>query len=162
MEFRKEAPTAQARRLADRELSGNATAGEIAWLHEHPLLWYRALRKIDDRINNTTFQDRTRKAEVRTEMVVSGQPIPQEYLRFKAQADARRRGREAFKLKVEERMQDATSLMGGETVARWMHGDLIMGFYDIGYAINSKDHISAQELIQMWIRRLSEKEFTSE
>lgn len=159
MPFTKEAPTAQARRLADRELHGKATTGEVEWLYAHPLLWYRALRKAEERINNTIFQARTRLAELRTELVIPGEPLPQAYLKAKAQSEARQRGRESFKMKVEARIQDASSLMGGDTVSRWLHGDLIIGFNDIGYAINSGDLTEARALVQLWIKRLSEKEF---
>ncbi len=36
----------QSRRLAEYDLRGEATAEEMAWLHEHPLLWFRALKAI--------------------------------------------------------------------------------------------------------------------
>lgn len=162
MEFRAEAPTAQARRLADREIRNEATSGEVAWLHDHPLLWYRALRRMEMETRIHIFKARTDLSELRAELIVPGRRIPSEYLRAKAAVDKAQRGREHFRSLVDERLEQARSLMGGETVDRWLHGDLIMGFYDIGYAINSNDLPAAREMIQMWITRLSEKEIKRE
>lgn len=149
-EFIRIAPLAQARRYADHELHGAATPGQIRWLHEHPLLWLRALTGVRRDVEHHIGQDR---------MSVSGmKPAPggdpTEWMAVKAELDGRTLRRQHFLARVKVRLDEVCSLIGAEPAAgHWLVGEVVAVLVTIEAALEDDDVRSATDIAHHHAKR---------
>ena len=149
-EFIRVAPLAQARRYADMELHGAARPDQIRWLHEHPLLWLRALTGIKRDVESHIGNDR---------MSVSGmKPAPggnpTAWLAVKAELDGRTLRRQHFLIRVRARLDEVCSLLGSEPAAgHWLIGEVVAVLTNIEAALEDDDVRAATDIAHHHAKR---------
>jgi hypothetical protein len=155
VEFMKAAPYARARRVANLEMRGKATASEVQWLYENPLMWLRAL----SRIKAETHRAITKSASDLNDLKpAAGTHASQEYLNLHRAWLDKRTVRFHFLGIIEDKMEEVKSLLGAEHfTARITVGDLIAAFIEFDDLVDDDEVSVIQAKAQYWIRKLSQK-----
>lgn len=144
---------ATARRWADREIRGEASPGELEWLHAHPVLWYRALHGMWLETNAHSLKLRADLEAMKGEREQYGMASP-EYMRAKREYAKKQQGREHFKQKVARRKAEVVAMMGGGAIDKRITGDLVAALADIVWCIDDGDLESARRIATLWTGRL--------
>lgn len=148
--FRFESPLITARRYAEKEIHGEATNGQIQWLHENILLWLRALVRIRQEVESHIAKDRIDLAPLKPP---AGRHPDQRYLDAKAECDKRTQKRLHFMQIVERRAEEVKAHLGSAN--RVMLGDIIEAFLDIEVLIQNEDHYDAASKASHWADMLA-------
>lgn len=155
VEFMKAGPYARARRVANLEMRGKATASEVQWLYDNPLMWLKAL----SRIKAETHRAITKSASDLNGMKpAAGTHASQEYLDVYRAWLEKRTVRFHFLGVIEEKMEEVKSLLGAEHfTARITVGDLLAVFIEFDELVDDDEVSVIQAKAQFWIRKLSKK-----
>lgn len=154
--FLTEAPLRQARRYANADLAERALPGQIRWLHEHPVLWLRALVEAELDLNEIIRKDTLRLKALRP---ASGEP-QRAYLDAKTLLEQTSSARKIAKRKIERRRADVVTLVG--TDRPLITGDLIHNLTVVLSLIEHDEPEQAADLLHYFIDRLTRaKEATS-
>jgi hypothetical protein len=101
-----------ARRYMDYEIRGNATAEELAWLHEHPIEWLRALRvAAQDVQNHLTRANADLYSDPRKPTPTATAEVQAAWSEIKIEADRIATARQTFLGKTRERMALVRTLL---------------------------------------------------
>jgi hypothetical protein len=139
--FLAEMPLRTARRYVDAELGGKATPAQVRWLHEHPVLWLRALHQVKQDVQHHIAKDRN---DLGVSKPRAGERVSAEYLRAKEEHDRRSTGRIHFQRLVETRIAEVLTLVGGGRVH--ITGDLVNTMVRLAQLIDDDDVQAARDL----------------
>ncbi len=155
VEFMRAGPYARARRAANLEMRGKATASEVQWLYDNPLMWLKALSKI----KAETQRAITKSASDLNDMKpAAGTHADQEYLDLHRAWLDKRTVRFHFLGIIDEKMEEVKSLVGAQHfTARITVGDLIAAFIEFDQLVDDDEVSVIQAKAQYWIRKLSEE-----
>lgn len=147
-------PLAVARRYADADMRHQATPTELHWLHQHPLLWLRALVRMRHDTENHIAKDRLALTEKK--------PGPGEaqhhWLRTKASLDRRTTARLHFIEKVKNRTEEVKALVGADSALDAMLvGDVIADLLSLAQLAQAGDLRAVRDkslfMAERWARR---------
>lgn len=155
-EFVKEPLITTVRRAAEAELSKKATASDVRLLHDHPLMWLRALSRICKEVDNHIAKDRLTLAGHKP---ASGTHASDAYLMLKAEVDKRSLGRLHFKAILDRRIEDVKSIIGPDPLNRLTVGDMIDTLLAIIEDAYEGDFDAVNDRARFWVERLSEMEY---
>ncbi len=123
-------PLAEARRHAEADVKKRATPAQVEWLHQHPLLWLRALIGMRHDAETHIAKDKLGYSELKPG--VEGDHVT--WRRIKADLDRRTLARTHFIWKVASRMEEVKALIGAEAaVDRMLVGDVIADMLRVAY-----------------------------
>lgn len=155
VEFMKAGPYARARRVANLEMRGKATASEVQWLYDNPLMWLKALSRIKAETHHAITKSLSDLNDMKP---AAGTNASQEYLDVRRAWLEKRTVRYHFLSVAEEKMEEVKSLLGAEHfTARITVGDLIAAFIEFDQLVDDDEVSVIQAKAQYWIRKLSEK-----
>lgn len=153
-EFLKASPFKMARRYADREMRGVASASEITWLHEHPVAWLRALTRTHLDVKDHIAKS---KQQLSAAAPPSGKNPSREYLGFRKQWLAERTSRLHFQGILENKMEEVKGVIGSDHFAATISaGDLVSMFVEFIELVEDDDIEAIRGKAQFLIRRLTE------
>ncbi len=132
----REAPLTRARRYVDRELDREATAEEVTWLADHPLMWLRALIQVRADVRNHVNQDRAGLARSAPE---AGEAPSRSHLAAVAKFEAMTVQRMHFVRIVERRIEAVSSILGVDPADRTLVGDFVQVLFRIAQLADDDD-----------------------
>ncbi len=139
--FLAELPLRTARRLSDADLAGKATPGQLRWLHDHPVLWLRALHQAKQDVQHHIAKDRQ---DLGVPKPRAGERVSAEYLEAKAAHDRRSIGRIHFQRLVERRIAEVVTRVGADRVH--ITGDLVNTMVRLAQLLDDDDVQAARDL----------------
>lgn len=147
--FIPEPPLVTARRIANREIAGKASPGDVHWLYAHPVWWGRALREMERDVNNHLA---LRRRDLSAARPAQGEN-PAAYLAMKAANDAEEVRRLYFKRRVEERRAQVDTLFG-DMWKKTTPGDAVRAFTAIALLIEDDDVQGARDTALFWAEKI--------
>jgi hypothetical protein len=154
-EFLKAGPYAKARRIANLEIRGKATASEVQWLYENPLMWLRALSRINIDTQQALIKS---QKDLNPLKPAAGTNASQEYLDLHRAWLDKRTDRYHFLGMAQEKIEEVKSLIGAEHfTAKITVGDLLAVFMEFDQLVDDDEVSVIQAKAQFWVRKLSKK-----
>lgn len=151
MRFVTASPLLQARKCAEREMKGQATAAQIVWLHDRPVLWLRALNRLKIEAQGHTAKD---KLDLGLLKPAAGAQPTDQYLAAKLDFETRHKARLHFMGIVDDRIEQVKAKLGTGPAYGWITtGDLVDIFASIAALADSGDRgdmDSAAEKAWFW------------
>lgn len=153
-EFLKASPFAMAKRYAIRECRGEATASEVTWLHEHPIIWVRALMRIHLDVKDHIAKS---KIELEASKPKAGTNAGQLYLNLRKEWMIKRTSRLHFQGILENKIEEVKAIVGSDHfAARITVGDLVMLLLEFIELVDDDEVHVVQAKAEYWVRRLTE------
>lgn len=150
--FQEASPYKMARRYVDAELADRATAQQIAWLYEHPMLWLRALQAVVREVESHLAKSRASLARIKPP---PGTAENAEYMAAKNEVDTRSVSRIHVLNLAKGRVEEVKALLGPESAAmgHLSMGDLIAIMTDIAGLADEGDLANAADKAMFWARK---------
>lgn len=150
--FRAIPPLRIARNYTDLEIRQQATASQVQWLYDNPLLWLRALQQIKRDIDNHIAKDRTNLSHLKPG---KGETVSNDYLAAKRRHDQSTTGRLHFTRRVEARIEEVASLVNPLPMGREMAGDTIKFLIKVVALAEDDDIEAVKRALLYQVERLS-------
>lgn len=148
-------PLRTARRHAEADLRDVILPASLTWLHDRPLLWLRALQRLERDAQTRTAKDRARVAHLKP---VDGGQATAEYLLAKRELQARTAARLHWMAKVVERIEDVKALIGPQPAVGYLSvGDVVAALTEVAEMADEGDLAAAADTALFWAKRWAEQ-----
>lgn len=148
-----------ARRYMNYEIRGEANAEELAWLHDHLVLWLRALKAAG---HDTQHHIRRARADLAADpRKPAGDATAETHVqwkRIKAEASRIEAPRRAFLAKVRDRLETVRGLLPADAVSLEMVNVLVPRLLDIELLIRDGELKQARIELANVVTNLAEKD----
>lgn len=145
-------PLTLARRVVDLSLRGEATASEMAWLQDNPVLWLRALSRVREETESHIAKSR---ATVGQYLPAQGERSSPEHLAAVREHKRNQKARMHFLEILKCHVDEVKTLCGFDIPDATMRGDFVNVLVDIATLIDTGETQNARRKALAWAERIS-------
>lgn len=154
--FLRESPLVTARRYVDAELAGKVATAHLTWLHEHPLMWLRALIQVKKDVQTHIAKARADIAHLKpTQGVSTTREQAHDWSIVRRRVETESLNRLHFIRIVEKRIDEVNALIGTEPFDRTTTGEAVNAMLTLAQLASEDDMEAVINMAHACARRWS-------